>query len=80
MPTISVSIPEEMKTEMDITSDINWSAVARDAIQLKLNQLRLFKSIVQKSKLSEADAVHLAKVVNKAMHERHRKAHAGDSS
>lgn len=78
MPTISVSIPEEMKKEMDNTSDINWSAVAREAIQLKLDQLRLFKSIVQKSKLTEGDAAHLAKVVNKAMHERHREAHVGD--
>ena len=33
MTTIILSVPEELKKEIDEFSDINWSAVAREAIK-----------------------------------------------
>lgn len=74
MPTLTLAIPEEMKREMDKAAIINWSAVAREAIREKLEQLRLFKSIVAKSSLTEQEAIDfslaLGKKVNKSMHEK----------
>ncbi len=79
MATLTLAIPEEMKAQMDECAEINWSEVARGAIRQKLAQLRLFKAIVSKSKLTEEEALdislELGKKVNKAMHERFKKAH-----
>ena len=36
MPTITLSVPEELKHEMDQSREINWSEVARAAIKTKL--------------------------------------------
>ena len=33
MPTITLSMPDELKKKMDEFEDINWSAVAREAIK-----------------------------------------------
>ena len=41
MPTITLSMPEELKKEMDKHKTINWSAVARETITQKLEQLKI---------------------------------------
>ncbi|MCX6751123.1 MAG: hypothetical protein NTZ83_06720 [Candidatus Pacearchaeota archaeon] len=70
MTAITLSIPEELKKQMDEFEDINWSAVAREAIKNRLSQLILFKSIVSESKLSEKDALEIGKKVNASLHKR----------
>ena len=71
MPTITLSMPEELKKEMEESKEINWSEVARTAIRQKLAQLRILKSIAAKSKLTEKDALELGKKINKSLHERY---------
>ncbi|MBI2044423.1 hypothetical protein HYT23_00030 [Candidatus Pacearchaeota archaeon] len=73
MPTITLSVPEDIKKEMDEFRDINWSAVAREAIKSRLSQLVLFRSIVSKSKLTEKDALEIGKKINASLHERYKK-------
>jgi len=70
MPTITLSLPGELKKQMDEFEDINWSAVAREAIKNRLSQLMLFKSIVSKSKLTEKDALEIGKKINASLHKR----------
>ena len=70
MPTITLSMPDELKKQMEEFGDINWSAVAREAIKKKLSQLALFKSIVSGSKLTEKDALEIGRKVNKSLHKR----------
>lgn len=77
MPTITLSVPENLKKEMDESKEINWSAVAREAIQEKVSQLKILKTIATKSKLTEKDALELGRKINQAMHERFKKAHPG---
>ena len=36
MPTITLSVPEDLKREMDKSKEINWSEVARSAIKTKV--------------------------------------------
>ena len=73
MPTITLSVPEELKQDMEASPDINWSAVAREAIREKVEQLRILKSITAKSKLTEKDALALGRKINKSLHERYKR-------
>ena len=70
MPTITLAVPGDLKKDMDKSKEINWSAVARAAIQTKISQLKILKSISAKSKLTEKDALELGRKINKSMHER----------
>lgn len=73
MPTITLAVPEELKKDMDEAKEINWSEVARAAIREKITQLKLFKAITSKSKLTEKDALELGKKINKALHKRYKR-------
>ena len=70
MSTITLSMPDELKKQMDEFEDINWSSVAREAIKNKLSQLILFKSIVSKSKLTEKDALEIGRKINASLHKK----------
>ena len=70
MPTITLSVPDDLKKEMEESKDINWSEVARTAIRTKIAQLKILKAISAKSKLTEKDALELGRKINKALHER----------
>ena len=68
MPTITLSVPEDLKHEMDESKDINWSEVARAAIKTKVSQLKILKAISAKSKLTDKDALELGRKINKSLH------------
>ena len=68
MVNITLSIPEELKLEMEKFKEINWSEVARQAIKEKTVQLSILKSITSKSKLTEEDALKLSKRINIELH------------
>ena len=70
MSIITLSMPDELKKQMDEFKDVNWSAVAREAIKIKISQLILFKSIVSKSKLTEKDALKIGRKINASLHKR----------
>ena len=73
MPTITLSVPEDIKKDMEESREINWSEVARVAIKMKVAQLKILKAITAKSKLSEKDAIELGRKINASLHERHQK-------
>jgi len=77
MPTITLSVPEDLKKEMDELEFINWSAVAREAIKEKVSELSLFKSIVSKSKLKEKDASKIADRISASMHKKYKEKFPG---
>ena len=77
MPTITLSVPEDLKREMDKSKEINWSEVARVAIREKVTQLSILKLIASKSKLTEKDALEIGKKINKSLHERYKKEYPG---
>lgn len=72
MVNVTLSIPEEMKEEMDNFKIINWSAVAREAIRERLNMLKMFKEFTKNSTLTEEDALRLGRKVNAAVRKRHK--------
>ena len=75
MPTITLSVPEELKEEMEKSKFINWSAVAREAIRLKVYQLKILNSIAAKSKLTEKDAIEIGRKIKQSMHKQYLKEH-----
>jgi hypothetical protein len=77
MPTITLSVPEELKREMEKSKEINWSAVAREAIRAKVIQLRILKSIAAKSTLTKKDCLELGRKINKSLHEQYKREHPG---
>ena len=73
MPTITLSVPVDLKQEMDKSKFINWSEVARVAIRERVAQLRILNEIAAKSKLTEKDALEIGRKIKKSMHERFKK-------
>jgi len=69
MPTITLSVPDELKKDMEDSREINWSEVARVAIRSKIAQIKILKAISSKSKLTEKDALELGRKINKSLHE-----------
>jgi len=76
MGTITLSVPDELKKEMEDFSE-NWSDIALEAIKLKVFESHLsrskemqravLESLASKSKLTEKDALELGRKVNEGM-------------
>ncbi len=73
MVSITLSVPEELKKEMDLFQEINWSAVARTAIKNRIDMLKKFKEFTRDSTLTEEDALRIGKEVNKGLAKHYRK-------
>ena len=71
MVSITLSVPEEIKNEMDKFQEINWSAVAREAIKNRLIMLKKFKEFTKDSTLTEEDALRLGRELNEKLAKRH---------
>ncbi|MBI2129296.1 hypothetical protein HYU07_03580 [Candidatus Woesearchaeota archaeon] len=67
MVSITLSVPEELKSEMDQHPEMNWSEIARQAIRQKLVILKKMDIILAKSKFTERDALELGRKINKAV-------------
>jgi len=65
MVSITLAIPKEIKKEMELYSEINWSAVARSAILKKIQILREMDKILSKSELTEEDAILFGRQITK---------------
>ncbi|MCF7871884.1 ribbon-helix-helix domain-containing protein [Candidatus Woesearchaeota archaeon] len=72
MPTITLSVPEELKKRMDENKFMNWSEIAREAIKKQLERVEMMKdlekieNIVKKSKLTEKDAIQIGRQINRS--------------
>jgi hypothetical protein len=73
MVSITLSVPEDLKREMDSFPDINWSAVAREAIKKRVIMMEKFKEFARDSELTEEDALKLGAEVSRKIAERLRK-------
>ncbi|MFP4400489.1 MAG: hypothetical protein ACLFPQ_01285 [Candidatus Woesearchaeota archaeon] len=70
MVNVTLSIPTELKHKMDDFAEINWSAVAREAFDEKINDLEFIKKFKSKSTLTEKDAINLGKELNERLRKR----------
>lgn len=72
MVSITLSVPEDLKKEMDTFPDINWSAVAREAIKSRIIMLEKFKEFTKDSEFTEEDALKFGKEVTEKAAKRHK--------
>ena len=56
MGIMTLSIPDEVRKEMKLFSEVKWSEVARKAIQERLETLQMAEKLARKSRLSAKDA------------------------
>jgi len=59
MPNITLSIPEKLKKELDLLSEINWSESVREFLSNKVKRAMLLKKIdklLENSEFTEEDA------------------------
>ena len=59
MVSVTLSVPEDLKQEMDSFPEMNWSAVAREAIKKKVTMLEKFREFTKDSKFTEEEALEL---------------------
>ena len=72
MVSITLSVPQELKHEMDSFPDINWSAVAREAIKKRVVMLEKFKEFTKDSEFTEEDAMRFGREVTEKTAKRHK--------
>ncbi len=73
MVSITLSVSEDIKSEMDSFPEINWSAVARKAIQQRILMLHKFLEFTKNSTLTEEDALRLGREVSLKARKRRKK-------
>ena len=77
---MTLSIPKNLKKEMELYPEINWSAVAREAIKKKIHILQEMNNILSKSKLTEDDTLYFGKKINKKAAKRFREEYMNESN
>jgi hypothetical protein len=80
MVSMTLSIPKNLKKEMELYPEINWSAVAREAIKKKIHILQEMNNILSKSKLTEDDAIYFGKKINKKAAKRFREEYMNEGN
>lgn len=71
MVSLTLSVPEDMKHEMDQFPEMNWSEIARAAIKKRLLLMRRIREFSKESELTEEDAVRIGRKVNEGLMKRH---------
>ena len=73
MPNITLSIPEQLKNDLDSLKEINWSESVREFLVKRVKRALLLKRIdelLENSEFTEEDADRLAEKVKLSMHNR----------
>lgn len=64
MPTVTVNVDEELKSRMEQRPEINWSEVARNAFEEKVDDLEMMDRLSSGSELTEEDVEELAEIID----------------
>lgn len=73
MPNLTLSIPEELHNIVKKHNEIKWSEVARRAMWLQANKLKLMDTLASKSKLTEKDVEELDHKIKAGLFKRYAK-------
>ncbi|MBW6516899.1 MAG: hypothetical protein K0A89_00125 [ANME-2 cluster archaeon] len=71
MPTMTLSVPEDLYTVIKQHNEIKWSVIARNAMWEYARKIQLVDSILEKSELTEKDAVDIGKLIKKSIRVKH---------
>lgn len=73
MVSLTLSIPEDLKKEMEKFPEMNWSVIAREAIRQRIMVLKRIKEFSRDSELTEEDAVRIGRKINEGLAKRYNK-------
>ena len=72
MVNVTLTVPADLKKRMDMFPEINWSEVARQAFNQKIQELLILRSITSKSKLTDGDVKEIGDRIKMAIAAKHR--------
>lgn len=72
MVSITLSVPDDIKQEMDSFPDINWSAVAREAIKKRIIMLEKFREFTKDSEFTGEDVIKFGRELTEKAMKRHK--------
>ena len=67
MVNITLTIPENLKAKLQNHKEVNWSAIARIALEEYLKKIEIIEKIASKSKLTEKDAEEIGRKIKHEM-------------
>ena len=62
---VTIALPEEVHKKMKAHDEISWSAVIRNMIEERLNDIECMDKLTSKSKLTEDDVKELAEKIDR---------------
>jgi hypothetical protein len=74
MSSLTLAIPKDLRSKMKQFPEINWSEVARQAIATKMRVLEQMQRLLNKSELTEADAVEIGREIKRRVAQKHQRA------
>lgn len=73
MPTMTLSIPNDLYDIIKSHKEIKWSEIARRAMWEYASKLKLLNKILEKSEFTEKDAMEMDKIIKRSLRERYEK-------
>ncbi|MCU4800228.1 hypothetical protein OB920_07585 [Halobacteria archaeon HArc-gm2] len=70
MPTVTINVDDDLKDQMEDHSEINWSEVARNAFEEKIDDLEMMNRLTSDSELTDEDVDELAELIDSNVAER----------
>ncbi len=71
MPTMTLSVPDDLYNVIKHHNEIKWSVIARNAMWEYARKIQLVDTILEKSKFTENDAAGVGKLIKKSIREQH---------
>ena len=71
MSNVIVSMPEDLREEIQRHREFNWNAFIRKSVEDHIKKLNLANAIASKSRLTEKDVEELDKLVKKGIAKQH---------
>lgn len=71
MPTMTLSVPDDLYKVIKQHDEIKWSVIARNAMWEYARKIQLVDSILEKSELTEKDAAEIGRLIKKSIREQH---------
>ena len=71
MPTMTLSVPDDLYAVIKQHNEVKWSVIARNAMWEYARKIQLVDSMLEKSELTEKDAAEIGKRIEKSIREQH---------
>ena len=74
MSSLTLAIPQDLRSKMKQFPEINWSEVARQAIAQKMRALEQMQRLLNRSELTEADTIEIGREIKRRVAQKHQRA------